>query len=73
MKSSHRVFIAASALLMSAGVSPAAITIVPATSRRICLMQDRLYRLDAALQAMGYLYPPQLGGKIFPASAPRTK
>jgi rhamnogalacturonan endolyase len=30
------------------------------TSRHICLMQDPLYRTDAALQSMGYLYPPQL-------------
>lgn len=35
-------------------------TTVPATSRRICLMQDPLYRLDVATQSMGYLYPPQL-------------
>lgn len=34
---------------------------VPATSRRVCLMQDRLYRNDVAVQTMGYFYPPQLG------------
>ena len=36
-------------------------TMVPATSRRVCLMQDRLYRNDVAMQTMGYFYPPQLG------------
>lgn len=25
-------------------------------------MQDHLYRMDVAMQAMGYFYPPQLGG-----------
>lgn len=34
-------------------------TTIPATSRRRCLMQDPLYRLDVAVQSMGYLYPPQ--------------
>ena len=37
-------------------------TTIPATTRRMCLMQDRLYRTDVAMQTMGYLYPPQLGG-----------
>jgi len=37
-------------------------TTVPASSRRVCLMQDRLYRTDVAMQTMGYFYPPQLGG-----------
>jgi rhamnogalacturonan endolyase len=37
-------------------------TTVPATSRRVCLMQDRPYRTDVAMQTMGYFYPPQLGG-----------
>jgi rhamnogalacturonan endolyase len=37
-------------------------TTVPSTTRRICLMQDRLYRTDVAAQTMGYFYPPQLGG-----------
>jgi hypothetical protein len=40
-------------------------TTTPATSRRVCLMQDKLYRMDAAQQSMGYFYPPQLGGKLF--------
>lgn len=35
-------------------------TTIPAKRRNVCLMQDRLYRQDAALQAMGYFYPPQL-------------
>ncbi|MBI4327100.1 MAG: silent information regulator protein Sir2, partial [Chloroflexi bacterium] len=38
-------------------------TAIPATTRRVCLMQDRLYRTDVAMQTMGYFYPPQLGGK----------
>jgi hypothetical protein len=33
---------------------------IPATSRHVCFLQDRLYRTDAALASMGYLYPPQL-------------
>jgi rhamnogalacturonan endolyase len=41
-------------------------TTVPATSRRVCLMQDRLYRTDVAVQTMGYFYPPQLGGPSLP-------
>jgi len=41
-------------------------TTVPATSRKICLMQDRLYRTDVAMQTMGYFYPPQLYGKLLP-------
>jgi rhamnogalacturonan endolyase len=36
-------------------------TTAPATTRRTCLMQDRLYRNDVAMQTMGYFYPPQLG------------
>jgi rhamnogalacturonan endolyase len=38
-------------------------TTFPASTRRVCLMQDRLYRTDVAMQMMGYFYPPQLGGK----------
>lgn len=41
-------------------------TTIPATSRRVCLMQDRLYRTDVAVQTMGYFYPPQLGGTPLP-------
>jgi rhamnogalacturonan endolyase len=29
-------------------------TVIPATDRRVCLMQDPLYRLDVALKATGY-------------------
>ncbi|MCF7669836.1 MAG: silent information regulator protein Sir2 [Verrucomicrobia bacterium] len=36
----------------------------PITNRRVCLMQDRLYRTGAAMQAMGYLYPPQTSDKL---------
>ncbi|UCG57980.1 MAG: hypothetical protein JSU70_00460, partial [Phycisphaerales bacterium] len=35
-------------------------TTIEATSRRVCLMQDNLYRMDVAMQTMGYFYPPQL-------------
>lgn len=38
-------------------------TTIPAQTRRVCLMQDRLYRTDVAMQTMGYFYPPQLGDK----------
>jgi rhamnogalacturonan endolyase len=38
-------------------------TTIPATTRRTCLIQDRLYRLDVAAASMGYFYPPQLSGK----------
>lgn len=41
-------------------------TTTPATSRRVCLMQDRLYRTDVAMQTMGYFQPPQLGGTLLP-------
>jgi len=41
-------------------------TTVTATTRRACLMQDRLYRTDVAMQTMGYFYPPQLGGTPLP-------
>jgi len=36
-------------------------TIIPSTSRRICLMQDPLYRKYVAMVTMGYFYAPQLG------------
>jgi rhamnogalacturonan endolyase len=36
-------------------------TTIPATTRKVCLMQDRLYRTDVAMQTMGYFYPPQVG------------
>ncbi len=34
-------------------------TTIPATTRRTCLMQDRLYRLYVATNSMGYNTPPQ--------------
>jgi rhamnogalacturonan endolyase len=34
-------------------------TTIPASDRRVTLMQDALYRLDVAMVSMGYLYPPQ--------------
>jgi rhamnogalacturonan endolyase len=33
-------------------------TTIPARTRRVCLMQDRAYRLGVASQTMGYYYPP---------------
>lgn len=33
-------------------------TTLPARDRRVCLMQDPLYRLDVAIQAMGYTQSP---------------
>lgn len=39
-------------------------TSTPSNYRRPCLMQDRLYRNDVAVQTMGYFYPPQLGGPL---------
>jgi rhamnogalacturonan endolyase len=38
-------------------------SMIPAKTRRICLMQDHLYRLDVALVSMGYFYPPQYLGR----------
>lgn len=35
-------------------------TTIHTNRRRVCLMEDALYRNDVAQQAMGYLYPPQL-------------
>lgn len=36
-------------------------TNIPASSRKVCLMQNRQYRSGAADASMGYFYPPQLG------------
>jgi hypothetical protein len=36
-------------------------TTIPATERRVCLMQNHQYRLGVAAQTMGYYYPAQLG------------
>jgi len=36
-------------------------TNIPAEKRKVCLMQNRQYRLGAANASMGYFYPPQLG------------
>jgi hypothetical protein len=47
-------------------------TVIPAADRRVCLMQDPLYRLDVAFRAMGYEQVPMtsyyLG--VGPAPAP---
>ncbi len=36
-------------------------TTVPAEDRRVCLMQDPIYRADVAIQAMGYTQCPMTG------------
>lgn len=36
-------------------------TTILSTSRRVCLMQDHLYRMDVSMVTMGYFYVPQLG------------
>jgi rhamnogalacturonan endolyase len=41
-------------------------TTIPTPRRRPWLMEDRLYRNDVAVQTMGYFYPPQLQGPLFP-------
>ncbi|MGC9318126.1 MAG: carbohydrate binding domain-containing protein [Armatimonadota bacterium] len=35
-------------------------TTIPARDRRVCLMQDHIYRMDVAIQAMGYTQMPML-------------
>ena len=35
-------------------------TTIPTARRRVCLLQDPLYRKDVMHQTMGYFYPPQL-------------
>jgi hypothetical protein len=36
---------------------------VPAASRRVCLLQDRSYRVAVAMQGSGYFYPPVVQSK----------
>jgi hypothetical protein len=36
-------------------------TTIPATDRRVCLLQDPIYRIDVAHNAMGYHQAPMLG------------
>jgi len=38
-------------------------TNIPATKRKVCLMQDRQYRMSVADASSGYYYPAQLGLK----------
>ncbi len=35
-------------------------TTIPATDRRVCLMQDRIYRADVTMDTMGYTKPPMI-------------
>lgn len=41
-------------------------TTIPATTRRVTLMQDRRYRIGVGLQTMGYYYPPIVGNQLLP-------
>ena len=41
-------------------------TTIPSETRRVCLMQDRQYRLGVVAGSMGYYYPPQIGGVLMP-------
>ena len=43
-------------------------TTIPATDRRVCLMQDPIYRTDVIHAAMGYYQIPMLS--YDPASQP---
>jgi rhamnogalacturonan endolyase len=36
-------------------------TTIPATDRKVCLMQNHQYRMGVVAQTMGYYYPAQLG------------
>ena len=36
-------------------------TNIPAKTKKVCLMQNRQYRVQSANASMGYYYPPQLG------------
>jgi rhamnogalacturonan endolyase len=36
-------------------------TTIPSQQRRLCLLEDRQYRLGIVAQTMGYYYPAQLG------------
>lgn len=53
-------------ILADNGVLRIATTTVPSTTRHVTLMQDPLYRNDVALVSMGYFYPPQTSGNLFP-------
>jgi rhamnogalacturonan endolyase len=35
-------------------------TTIPARDRRVCLMQDPIYRIDVAVSTMGYYAAPML-------------
>lgn len=37
-------------------------TAIPAADRRVCLMQDRIYRGDVRMNSMGYFKPPMTSG-----------
>ncbi len=48
-------------------------TVIPAVDRRVCLMQDPLYRLDVALRAMGYELAPMTSYYLGVSTADSTK
>jgi len=41
-------------------------TTIPSEKRKVCLMQNRQYRMGVANGSMGYYYPPQLGDILMP-------
>lgn len=48
-------------------------TVIPASDRRVCLMQDPLYRLDVAFRAMGYDQVPMTSYYLGVSSADSAK
>lgn len=48
-------------------------TVIPAVDRRVCLMQDPLYRLDVAFKAMGYDQPPMTSYYLGVSAADSSK
>lgn len=47
-------------------------TTIPAADRRVCLMQDPLYRSDVALRTMGYEHVPMTSYFLGAAGSPRA-
>jgi len=48
-------------------------TPIPATDRRECLMQDRIYRLDVLTQSMGYMQVPTLSYDLATKAAKKAE
>ncbi len=45
-------------------------TTIPAADRKICSLQDHLYRMGVVQFSTGYYYAPQLGGRLRTQTAP---